>query len=135
VPGGRAEGDGAGFEIAVSAEHRILRIRAWGLWSVDLAESYRAGMMMAFRTLRGLPWDVLSDRRRTLIQSEPVRAIMAGVMDRATAMGRRRAAVLATTAAAKLQMSRLAAEARVVQRHFDDEAEALAWLMGATPAQ
>jgi hypothetical protein len=131
VRGGRGGNDEAGFEIAVSTEPRILRVRAWGLWSVDIAEGYREGMMAAFRVLRGRPWDVLSDRRRTLIQSEPVRAIMSDVMDRATTMGRRRAAVLVTAASAKLQMSRLAAETRVVQRQFEDENDALDWLIGA----
>jgi hypothetical protein len=132
VPGGRGGDDEAGFEIAVSAAHRILRIRAWGLWSIDVAEGYREGMMAAFRVLRGQRWDVLSDRRRTMIQSEPVRAIISEVMDRATTMGRQRAAVLVTAASAKLQMRRLAAETHVAQRQFDDETEALEWLIGGT---
>jgi hypothetical protein len=131
LPGGRGGDDEAGFEIVVSTEHRILRIRAWGLWSIDLAEEYRKGMMEAFRALRGRPWDVLSDRRRTWIQSEPVRAIMSDVMNRATKMGRQRAAVLVTGAAAKLQMRSLAAETRIVQRQFENEEDALDWLIGA----
>jgi hypothetical protein len=54
---------------------------------------------------------------------------MSDVMDRATAMGRDRAAVLVSGAVLRLQMQRLATDAHVVQRYFDDEAEALEWLL------
>jgi hypothetical protein len=131
VPGGRGGDDEAGFEISIALEHKILRIVAWGLWSVDLAQTYRAAMFAGFRTLRGQSWAVLSDRRRTTIQNDEVRAIMSEVLDRATVMGRERAAVLVTGAVAKLQMRRLATDTRIVQHHFQDEDEALAWLLSA----
>jgi hypothetical protein len=129
APGGRGGDEIAGFEVAIAMPERILRIVAWGLWAAPLARGYRDAMYMAFRPLRGRPWAVLSDRRRASTQSDEVRAIMSEVMDRATLMGRDRAAVLVSGAVTKLQMQRLATEARVVQRHFADEGEALKWLL------
>jgi hypothetical protein len=132
-PGGHGGDPHVGFEVAIAAPERILRIVAWGLWPVSLAKAYREAMFAGFRRLRGQPWAVLSDRRRASTQSDEVRAVMSDVMDRATAMGRDRAAVLVTGAVIRLQMRRLATETHVVQRYFDDEAEALEWLMARDP--
>jgi hypothetical protein len=133
VPAARAGDDRRGFEVSVDVANRILRVRSWGIWDVDLAERYRDAMVAAFAKLGRRPWSVLSDRRRSHSQSEPVQAIMHDVMEKATEMGRSRAAVLITSPSAKLQMRRLAGETHVAQRYFDDDSDALAWLL-STPA-
>jgi hypothetical protein len=132
-PGGRGGDSHVGFEVAIAVPERILRIVGWGLWPASLAKAYREAMLAGFRRLRGQPWAVLSDRRRGSTQSDEVRAVMSDVMDRATAMGRDRAAVLVSGAVLRLQMQRLATEAHVTQRYFDDEAEALEWLLARHP--
>jgi hypothetical protein len=132
VPAGEGGDDSRGFEVSLDRAHHILRIRSWGIWDIAVADAYKSAMRKAFGSLRGRPWAVLSDRRRSSPQSEAVQAIIHDVMEEASKAGRTRAAVLIESASAKLQMRRLATETHVPQRYFASESEALAWLLGGT---
>jgi hypothetical protein len=132
TPGSTGGNEERGFEVSVDVDHRILRVRSWGIWNLEIAEKYRIAMSAAFAKLGKRAWSVLSDRRRASPQSDEVQSIIHDVMERATVLGRSRAALLVTSPSAKLQMRRLGSETRVPQRYFDDESAALTWLL-STP--
>jgi len=118
-----------GYQIDVDEEAGILRIRGWGVWTVALASAYREAMLRAFGRLRGKRWGVLSDRTGSNVQSEEVARIIADVMNRATAAGRVRAAIIVESATTLLQWRRIAREQHVEQRAFHTRDSALAWLV------
>jgi len=116
--------------VQVEPERRIVHLVITGSLSRMDGLDYQRRMLAACDQLsRSRPWGILSDRRRATVQIPEVEAIMASVFARATAAGRTHAAVLATNALAQLQMKRLALAGGLVQKVFEDETPARAWLL------
>jgi hypothetical protein len=116
--------------VLVDAELRILHLTITGALSPLRGLEYQRRMVAAIDELSARrPWGVLSDRRHALVQSKDVEAIMADIFERATAAGRTHAAVLTTSALTQAQMRRLAQAGGLVQRHFESERAARAWLI------
>jgi hypothetical protein len=116
--------------VHVDSELRIVHLTITGALSRLGGLEYQRRMAVAIDHLAARrPWGVLSDRRNALVQSEEVQLIMADIFERATAAGRTHAAVLATSALTQMQMRRLALAGKLVQRHFESEIAAKAWLV------
>jgi hypothetical protein len=122
--------DGGGFEVTVDVERRYLRLRAYGLWSVETAIAYQQAMYEGFRTLGPGAWRTLSDRRQSVSQSPEVQTIIMETMRRATDDGCTHTAFVLDSALTTLQIRRLGAEQGLLNvRVFDDEEKAMRWLL------
>lgn len=118
-----------GFSVDVEQQDAIIVMRAWGLWDVDLAERFGDAMLEAFDSFGGKPWDIVSDQRDFMPQSDQVQAVIGKLMSAAPQKGMRRAANIASRTLDKMQIARIARENKMDNiSFFQTEEEGRTWI-------
>lgn len=121
----------SGFSISYDDKTRILTLRMWGLWTLELGLLFRDAMNTARAPLRA-PKEtyVLADLRRYPTQKPEVQKIHSDLMSKSESHGIKRSANLVAEVLASMQIRRLSHEGKLVEfSFFDDEDEAVAWLL------
>ncbi len=118
------------FRIVADPARKLLRIALLGHWDVAAVSRYKAALGNALATMRAAGCargsvSALVDIRAAGPQSQDVVAAWSHELDTA-AFSPRRLATLVTSALLKRQVDRIAIPN---QRLFDNEDEAMAWLM------
>jgi hypothetical protein len=104
----------------------------WGLWDEALAERFRSGALKCAIGLSGAPWAILADARQFVAQSAAVTQKRKDVMVGAIPLGCTKIAAVVGQAVHSMQFKRIATESHVASGVFQDEADALAWIVDGT---
>ena len=113
----------AGFALQLGPPGRLIQGRAWGFWGRPVAERFQRELSDTLRQIER-PSRLLLDMSQLLPQSDEVQVLLRQAMSSASLAGLGQAAIIVTNAITKLQLTRLAREARVSQ-----------WAFVASPAQ
>lgn len=124
----------AGFEADAQPARRLLRLRAWGFWDLDLTRAACAGFLLAYQEMQaaGSPWDVLIDHTRYPPQMPEVNDDIARSVALAMTMGLRRIASILDSTVAQIQLRKVSKSSGLpvdVYSFFTSEDEAMAWLL------
>lgn len=105
----------------------IVHARLWGFWDAEVAEDFRAEVLLLGRL--GQTWSVLVDARDFLAQTPEVsrhrRDTMVMIMNEGC---KRIAAVVTENGTYAMQFARIAGEAGVAYAVFLDRVAALKWI-------
>jgi hypothetical protein len=123
----------AGYELAIDQTHRILKVRAWGMWNVALAEQYDRELQETIIQISEngqRDWYALVDLDQFPVQNEEVQAIIVRGMKFGAMYNLQKEARIIGKALTKLQLARLVKEAGMpANSTFQSEDEAVAWLL------
>jgi len=128
TPDVRVGDDRHGFELTLDRPRRLLRLRMWGLWDVEIGEQFRTHTLRHGRGLMGAPWAMVADAREFVAQSAAVTEIRKETMTKCLSMGCTKIAALVGQTVHGMQFKRIANESHVGSAVFSDETAALAWV-------
>ena len=124
----------AGYELQIEHGPRLLVLRAWGFWSMPLAQEAIKGLLESYRELNatGLPWYFLADHRKYPAQAVDVQTEISGTVRDAIRLGMKRSASILDSTITKLQIRRLTGASGLpmdVFAFFTSEDQARKWLL------
>ncbi|GAK58470.1 hypothetical protein U27_05444 [Candidatus Vecturithrix granuli] len=123
---------GKGFAISIEAKKNILRTRAWGQWDTNFANTYREAILEKIQEIRasGNRWNILADFRDFFPQTPDVWNVVmqqfvmtkdAGISN-IVYLGNQETSILR-------EGDRVLTNGMI----FEQEVEAVAWLLQDTP--
>lgn len=101
----------AGFELQADASTRLVQGRGWGFWDRALAERFQRQLLDTMRRL-GRPTRLLLDVTDLLPQPDDTQESLRQLMAASAPAGLAQAVLISTNAITRLQLTRLAREAR-----------------------
>ena len=123
----------SGYVVRVERERRLVRLEVWGFWTVDQARAYYEEFARVTQPLWGKRWRVLANTADFAAQKPDVSAFVERTMEVAQKQGCVRAANIVSSTLTKMQLARMSAEQGLPSfAFFQDEAEALTWLLDGT---
>ncbi|MDC0742164.1 serine/threonine-protein kinase [Polyangium mundeleinium] len=123
----------SGHVVRVERERRLVRLEVWGFWTVEQARAYYEEFARVTQPLWGKRWRVLANTAEFAAQKPDVSAFVERTMEVAQKNGCVRAANIVSSTLTKMQLARMSAEQGLASfAFFQDEAEALRWLLDGT---
>ncbi len=123
----------SGYGIHVERDRRLVRLEVWGFWTIDQARAYHEEFVRATQPLFGRRWRVLANTADFAAQKPDVSAFVEKTMEVAQKNGCVRAANVVSSTLTKMQLARMSAEQGLPSfAFFQEEAEALSWLLDGT---
>jgi len=120
-----------GYELTIEPKENLLKIVAWGMWTIELVERFELDVIEAQTQMKrqvtgSTERKVLVDAREQGVQHQDVAARLQLAVS-TVGTSTRKAAVVVQSALFKLQSKRVHRDANV--RFFSSDEEARQWLM------
>jgi hypothetical protein len=120
--------DRGGFELAIDKIEGVVYMKLWGVWHLDVAHEFHAGVTGAGGQFKGREWGIIADSSRFGAQSQEVARLRGETMAAARSLGCGKIASIGSSVVHAMQFKRISEESHVGSGVFADEKSALEWV-------